>query len=174
MVLNAALVVWQACAVRRGTPPAFGGEALAIQELRGRRLELPVAGAVAMDLRDSFHDPRGSRLHQAVDILAPRGTPVRAVEDGTIARLLVSPTGGTSVYQLDPGQRYCYYYAHLLGYAAGLHEGQQVRRSQVIGYVGTTGNAAPNAPHLHFAISRLDETKQWWRGTPINPLSVLR
>ena len=174
-VLYSVLIVWHACAVRRGAlPPGLGGEVSAIQELRARRLEFPAAGAAPSDLRDGFHEARGSRLHQAVDILAPRGTPVRAVEDGTIARLFEGPAGGISVYQFDPAERYCYYYAHLQGYAAGLHEGQEVRRSEVIGFVGTTGNAPPSTPHLHFAIFRLDESKQWWRGTPIDPLPVLR
>jgi murein DD-endopeptidase MepM/ murein hydrolase activator NlpD len=174
VVLDSALVVWQACATRSAPRPAFGGEVLAIQELQRRRLEFPVAGAVPSELRDSFHDARGRRVHQAVDIPAPRGTPVRAVEDGTISKLFESPKGGISVYQFDPAGRYCYYYAHLLGYAAGLREGQKVKRSEVIGFVGTTGNAPPNAPHLHFAIFLLDESKQWWKGTAIDPLLALR
>jgi peptidoglycan LD-endopeptidase LytH len=81
---------------------------------------------------------------------------------------------GIEEEEFDSARRYCYYYAHLLGYAAGLREGQEVKRSEVIGFVGTTGNAPPNTPHLHFAIFRLDETQQWWKGTAINPLPVLR
>jgi peptidoglycan LD-endopeptidase LytH len=190
VVLLFVFVVWHACAVRapppapgRGAPPARGREALrpapvdeasAIQELRARRLEFPVAGALPGDLRDSFDEARGRRVHEAIDILASRGTPVRAVEDGTIAKLYQGGAGGLSVYQFDPVERYCYYYAHLQRYAPGLREGQQVRRSEVIGFVGTTGNAPENTPHLHFAIFLLDESKQWWRGTPINPMPVLR
>jgi murein DD-endopeptidase MepM/ murein hydrolase activator NlpD len=149
-------------------------EAAALQELRARRLEFPVAGALPSDLRDSFDNARGRRVHEAIDILAPRGTPVRAVEDGTVAKLYLGGGGGISVYQFDPGERYCYYYAHLERYAPGLREGQRVSRSEVIGYVGTTGNAPPDAPHLHFAIFVLDETRRWWTGTPVNPLPVLR
>jgi len=190
VALLSVFVVWHACAIRtpsapgRGAPsPALGREALrpapadeasAVQELRALRLEFPVAGALPSDLRDSFDEARGSHVHEAVDILAPRGTPVRAVEDGTIAKLYQGGAGGISVYQLDPSERYCYYYAHLQRYVPGLREGQKIRRSEVIGYVGTTGNAPENTPHLHFAIFRLDEGKQWWRGTPINPLPVLR
>jgi peptidoglycan LD-endopeptidase LytH len=190
VVLLFVFVVWHACAVRmpppapgRGAPPARGREALrpapvdeasAIQELRARRLEFPVAGALPGDLRDSFDEARGRRVHEAIDILASRGTPVRAVEDGTIAKLYQGGAGGISVYQFDPVERYCYYYAHLQRYAPGLREGQQVRRSEVIGFVGTTGNAPENTPHLHFAIFLLDESRQWWRGTPINPMPVLR
>jgi murein DD-endopeptidase MepM/ murein hydrolase activator NlpD len=191
VVLLAVFVVWHACAVRtpppapgRAAPPPAPGreaarrapadEASAIQDLRARRLEFPVAGALPSDLRDSFDEARGSRVHEAVDIPAPRGAPVRAVEDGTIAKLYQGAAGGISVYQFDAGERYCYYYAHLQRYAPGLREGQQVRRSEVIGFVGTTGNAPESTPHLHFAIFRLDEGKQWWRGTPVNPLPVLR
>ena len=173
-VLSSALAVWQACAVRKTPLPASAGEGVAIQELRVRQLEFPVSGAAPSTVRDSFLEARGSRMHQAVDIMAPRGTPVRAVEGGTIAKLDESPAGGISVYQFDAAKRYCYYYAHLMGYAAGLREGQKVKRSEVIGFVGTTGNAPPNTPHLHFAIFRLDENKQWWRGSAINPLPVLK
>lgn len=96
------------------------------------------------------------------------------MEDGTIAKRFHSAAGGISIYQFDAAERYCYYYAHLMAYAAGLREGQQVKRSELIGFVGSTGNAPPNTPHLHFAIFRLDESKQWWRGTPIDPRPVLR
>jgi murein DD-endopeptidase MepM/ murein hydrolase activator NlpD len=148
----------------------------AIADLRARRLTLPVDGVSRERLIDSFADPRaaGARRHRAVDILAPRGTPVRAVEAGTIARLDVSAAGGISVYQFDGGQRYCYYYAHLDRYAAGLKEGAAVARGEVIGYVGTTGNAPRNTPHLHFAIYRLSEAKQWSAATALNPYPVFR
>ena len=144
------------------------------EDLRQRGLEFPVAGA-PRTMTDSFDDPRGlTRRHHAVDIMAPRGSAVRAVDDGTIVKLASGGAGGTTVYQFDGAERYSYYYAHLQGYAPGLHEGQRVARGEVIGYVGTTGNAPTNAPHLHFAISRLDERKEWWNGTPINPYSLLR
>jgi murein DD-endopeptidase MepM/ murein hydrolase activator NlpD len=151
-------------------------DAPAIADLRSRALMLPVEGVGPEQLTDSFADPRaaGSRLHRAVDILAPRGTPVRAVEDGTIERLDVSAAGGISIYQFDPAQRYCYYYAHLDRYALGLREGATVGRGQVIGYVGTTGNAPRTTPHLHFAIYRLSEEKRWSAATALNPYPVFR
>lgn len=144
------------------------------EELLARGLQFPVAGNVRA-MADSFDDPRGgTRLHQAVDIMAPRGTAVRAVDEGTIVKIASSGAGGKTIYQYDPAERFCYYYAHLQGYAPGLREGQKVARGDVIGYVGTTGNAPERAPHLHFAIYRLDDRKQWWTGTPVNPYPLLR
>jgi murein DD-endopeptidase MepM/ murein hydrolase activator NlpD len=159
-----------------GAPPVTALEAPALAELRARRLAFPVDGVAPASLIDSFTDPRGggTRLHRALDILAPRRTPVRAVEAGTIARLERSASGGISVYQFDAGDRFCYYYAHLDGYAAGLAEGAHVDRGALLGYVGTTGNAPRNTPHLHFAIYRLSDTKQWWAGSAVNPYPVLR
>jgi murein DD-endopeptidase MepM/ murein hydrolase activator NlpD len=107
--------------------------------------------------------------------MAPRGTPVRAVEDGTIAKLFESRGGGgLTIYQFDPSETFCYYYAHLDGYALGIREGQTVRRGQVIGYVGSTGNASPDAPHLHFTIFQLTPERKWWKGEPLNPYPVFR
>jgi len=117
---------------------------------------------------------RATGSHEALDIAAPRGTPVRAVDDGRIAKLFRSVPGGITVYQFDPSARFAYYYAHLDRYADDLREGATVRAGDVIGYVGTTGNAPPDAPHLHFAIFRLGPERQWWRGTAINPYPVLR
>jgi murein DD-endopeptidase MepM/ murein hydrolase activator NlpD len=126
-------------------------------------------------LKGGFAQRRdGTRTHEAVDILAPRNTPIHAVEAGTIVRLFQSKAGGTTIYQFDPGTRFCYYYAHLQRYAPGLQEGQTVARGEVIGYVGTTGNAPPNTPHLHFAIFELTPEKQWWQGRPIDPYEVFR
>ena len=96
------------------------------------------------------------------------------IEEGKVARLFFSKAGGITVYQFDPTEQYCYYYAHLERYADGLVEGQELRKGQVIGYVGTTGNAPKDTPHLHFAIFRLTEAKRWWEGTPIDPYDVLR
>jgi len=157
-------------------PPLTGLDLSAMADLRGRRLAFPVEGIEPASLMDTFRDARGggARLHRAVDILAPRRTPVRAVEAGTIARLDRSVAGGISVYQFDPEERYCYYYAHLDAYAAGLSEGARVERGQLLGYVGTTGNAPRGTPHLHFAIYRLSEAKQWWAGTALNPYTVFR
>ncbi len=145
--------------------------------LAARRLTLPVQGVSAGQLHDTYSDARaqGQRVHDAIDIMAPLGTPVVAAEDGRIAKLFFSQGGGgITVYQFDPGERYAYYYAHLDRYADGLVQGQTVRRGQVIGYVGATGNASPQAPHLHFAIFRLGPDKAWWKGTAINPYPVLR
>jgi peptidoglycan LD-endopeptidase LytH len=144
------------------------------EDLRRRGLEFPVTDA-PRTMTDSFDDPRGvGRQHHAVDIMAPRGSPVRAVDAGTILKLVSGGAGGTTIYQLDGTERYCYYYAHLQGYSAGLREGQSVARGEVIGYVGTTGNAPASVPHLHFAISRLDEGKECGNGTPVNPYPLLR
>jgi murein DD-endopeptidase MepM/ murein hydrolase activator NlpD len=146
-----------------------------LEDLRQRQLRLPVHGIKREDLRSNFNELRGgSRRHEAIDILAPRNTPVFAVEDGTIARLFLSDAGGITIYQFDPTRRYVYYYAHLEKYAAGLKEGDRVKRGDVIGYVGTTGNAPRDTPHLHFAIFKLTEEKKWWQGTAIDPYSVLR
>lgn len=143
-------------------------------ELAARDLAIPVEGIGANQLTRSFEDRRGTdRVHQAIDILAPRHTPVLAVEDGTIARLFQSRAGGITIYQFDPGEEYCYYYAHLERYAEGLVEGQHVRKGQVIGYVGTSGNAPPATPHLHFAVYRLTPEKRWWEGTPVDPYDLL-
>jgi murein DD-endopeptidase MepM/ murein hydrolase activator NlpD len=140
----------------------------------GTPLAMPLPNLRPAQLLDTYADPRGSsRQHEALDIMAPAGTPVLAVADGQVAKLFTSDQGGLTLYQFDPTGRYAYYYAHLLGYAAGLAEKQQVKRGQVIGYVGSTGNASPDAPHLHFAVFVLGPEKQWWKGTPINPYPLL-
>lgn len=144
-------------------------------DLARRDFEIPVEGVKREQLVRSFEDRRsGTRAHEAIDILAPRSTPVKAVEDGTIARLFESKAGGTTIYQFDPTEQYCYYYAHLERYAAGLKEGDKVRKGQVIGFVGTSGNAPKNTPHLHFAVFKLTAAKHWWEGTPIDPYDILR
>ena len=155
-----------------GVIPATAPEAM---DLAARHLEIPVQGIASEKLVRSYHDRRsGGREHEAIDILAPRNTPVVAVEDGTIVRLYLSKIGGITVYQFDPAGEYLYYYAHLERYADGLKEREPVRRGQVIGYVGTTGNAPKNTPHLHFAMYRLTPEKHWWEGTPIDPYDILR
>jgi murein DD-endopeptidase MepM/ murein hydrolase activator NlpD len=148
-----------------GPPPS--------EALEGRDLLVPVEGVDADKLVRSFTDARDGRKHEALDILAPRNTPVKAVEGGRIARLFSSKAGGITIYQFDPSEQYCYYYAHLERYAEGLAEGDTVRKGQVIGYVGTSGNAPKNTPHLHFAIFQLTAAKRWWEGTPIDPYDVL-
>jgi hypothetical protein len=137
--------------------------------LFARQLVIPVSGAESSQLRDSYDDRRGAKSHEALDIMAPRGTPVVATDDGYVVKLFRSVPGGLTVYQSDTGNEVIFYYAHLDRYAEGLREGQRVRRGDVIGYVGTTGNAPPDGPHLHFAIFKLPPGKEWWKGTPINP-----
>jgi murein DD-endopeptidase MepM/ murein hydrolase activator NlpD len=155
-----------------GPPEATIGPDV-VADLRHRRLQLPVQGVATSDLRSTFHDRRDqSREHEALDILAARNTPVLAVEDGRIAKFFVSKAGGNTIYQFDPSDQYAYYYAHLERYAEGLDEGDRVHRGETIGYVGTSGNAPKNTPHLHFAIFRLFPEKQWWRGTPLDPFEV--
>jgi murein DD-endopeptidase MepM/ murein hydrolase activator NlpD len=153
-------------------PPRIGVDP--IKDLRARHLSIPVRGVDRVALRSSFSEKRGTnRVHEAIDILAARHTPVIAVEDGKIERLFASQAGGTTIYQFDPTATYVYYYAHLQRYASGLEEGDQVKRGDVIGYVGTTGNAPEDTPHLHFAIFRMTDKKQWWQGTPIDPFDIL-
>jgi peptidoglycan LD-endopeptidase LytH len=146
-------------------------------ELRAlaKRLTIPVAGVKSEELLDTFSEMRGgTRKHEAIDILAPRGTPVLAATDGRVLRLYTSERGGLMIYSTDSTERFILMYAHLDGYAEGISDGTPVRRGQVIGYVGTTGNAPPNVPHLHFAIARSTNVKRWWEGTPIDPLPLLR
>ena len=144
--------------------------------LMTRNLAIPVANMKRTDLQDMFNQPRGGgeRQHEATDILAPRGTPVHAVDTGIVQKLFNSRPGGLTVYLYDSAQEYCYYYAHLDRYAEGLKEGQLVRRGDLIGYVGFTGNADPSTPHLHFAIFKLGPEKKWYEGNrPVNPYPVL-
>lgn len=137
-------------------------------------LIVPVQGITPAQLSNTFDDARGTeRVHEALDIMAPRGTPVLAVADGRIEKLFDSKQGGLTLYQFEPSGRFAYYYAHLDRYAAGIAEGQSLRQGQVLGYVGSTGNADPDGPHLHFAIYVLGPEKQWHNGTPINPYPLL-
>ncbi len=143
-----------------------------VRNLAERGLAIPVAGVEKNALYNSFTDGRGARKHEAIDIHAPRGTPVIATGDGCVVKLYRSVPGGIRLYQFDPAGNFSYYYAHLDRYADEVKEGMQVARGDILGYVGTTGNAAANAPHLHFAIYRLGPEKRWWAGTPINPYAV--
>ncbi len=160
--------------VREGEPPSADPPAMLVAALRERRLTIPVEGVTAAALVPSFDEPRGTRTHEALDIMAPAGTPVVAVEDGTVAKLFTSEAGGLTIYQFDPSRSVAYYYAHLQGYAPGIEDGAVVRRGQVVGYVGSTGNADPSAPHLHFAIFRLGPERRWWEGLAVDPFLVLR
>ena len=167
-----ALKVAEDGAARHATPPA--AQAVTAREsVRPKGLLFPLDG-YEHALRDNFHEKRGLRTHKALDIMAPRGTPVRAVDGGRIAKLYRGPLAGISVYQFDPGTTRAYFYAHLDRYADGLMEGQYVARGDLIGYVGSTGNAPERAPHLHFAVHELGPDKRWWRGEAINPYEMLR
>lgn len=161
-------------ATETAPPPVVVNEPTSMRDADGpRAMIIPVAGVDRSAIRDMFDEARGSRRHEAIDILAPTGTPVIATDDGTVKKLFTSKPGGLTVYQFDPDQRFCYYYAHLDRYAPGLHEGQILRRGEVLGYVGTTGNAPKDAPHLHFALIRLDKDRRWWKGTYVNPYPSL-
>jgi murein DD-endopeptidase MepM/ murein hydrolase activator NlpD len=142
----------------------------------GGALRMPLDGVPVDTMKGGFYEKRGggSRGHEAVDLVAPRNTPVRAVEGGTVAKLFNSKAGGLTVYQFDPTGRLVYYYAHLDHYADNLHEGQDVKQGDVIGYVGTTGNAPPGTPHLHFAVFEMNGDKRWWKGEPIDPYPIFR
>jgi murein DD-endopeptidase MepM/ murein hydrolase activator NlpD len=133
-------------------------------------LLIPVVGVKADELVDTFTDARSQgRVHDAIDIMAARGTPVVAVNDGHVVKLFTSVRGGLTVYQFDPQDQVIYYYAHLDGYAPGLVEGQVLHRGDPIGWVGSTGNASAEAPHLHFEVGILGPKKRWWHATSINP-----
>jgi len=141
--------------------------------LTGRRLIIPVQGVHAEELQDHFNEMHSGHRHEAIDIMAPRGTPVLAADEGNVVKLFLSKPGGLTVYQFDGSQTYCYYYAHLDRYAPRLTEGTLLRKGEVLGYVGSSGNASPDAPHLHFAIFKLGPERRWWEGAPIDPYVFL-
>lgn len=151
--------------VARGGGPAASPDATAAAPLL-----IPVQGVMASQLQDTFADARSEgRSHDAIDIMAPAGTPVLAVADGTVEKLFNSKQGGLTLYQFNPERTQAWYYAHLQGYAPGILEGKALKRGEVIGYVGSTGNASPDAPHLHFAVFLLGPERQWWKGEAVNP-----
>ena len=149
------------------TAPAASSDA---EYFEAHPLMVPVEGVNPRDLRDSFNDARdGGRTHRATDILAPRGTPVVAAIDGEVIRLRQNSAGGITAYLVDDERRYVYYYAHLDHYSDKITEGLRVQQGFVIGYVGTSGNAPPDTPHLHFQAMRLDPgQRDWWNGTPVD------
>jgi hypothetical protein len=155
------------------TPLAINtGEARDVQAL-ARQLVIPVQGVTRSQLRDTYAEARGNRTHEALDIIAPRGTRVVSAMDGKLMRLFNSRTGGLMVYAADPTDRFVLLYGHLDRYADGVRDGMPLKRGQVIGYVGTTGNAPIGTPHLHFGILRGRPSQNWSRGTPINPFPLL-
>ena len=141
----------------------------------GAVLMIPVQGIPASALRDSYTEPRGSgaRSHQAIDIPAVRGTPVLSATDGRVLRKYSSKDGGLMIYAADAAEKFILMYAHLDRYADGLADGLTLRKGEIIGYVGSSGNAPPNLPHLHFALARAADIRDWWKGTPINPFPLL-
>lgn len=159
----------------RGPLPGVrqAGDAQGAAWLAERPLLVPVVGVEAGALADHYEQSRGARTHEAIDIMAATGTPVVAVDDGRIAKLFTSRQGGYTVYHFDPSGRLAYYYAHLDRYAPGVKEGMEVRRGDLLGYVGSSGNANPAAPHLHFAVFRLGDPPRWWEGEAVNPYPAL-
>lgn len=158
-----------------GDPAAPQLDAGPAPDLPNGKLAMPVEGVNFDQITDTFDQPRGNeRHHEALDIMAPRGTKVLAASDGKVAKLFTSKPGGLTIYEFDPSEKYAYYYAHLDRYADGLQEGAQLHKGDLIGYVGSTGNADANAPHLHFAVFELTPEKQWWKGTPVDPYPMLR
>jgi murein DD-endopeptidase MepM/ murein hydrolase activator NlpD len=151
-----------------GLPPVDEAPSV-VEELLRKDLLVPVEGADPVGWKGAFEQERAGHEHEAVDILAPRGTPVLAVDEGVVAKMFTSRNGGITLYQFDPTRQFTYYYAHLDRYADGIREGDALSRGQVIGYVGTTGNAPPDTPHLHFAIFQLADGDGWWQGRPIDP-----
>ncbi len=137
-------------------------------------LAMPLVGVNAKSLTDSFGDARDGHKHEALDMAAPRGTPVVAVAEGNVAKLFTSKQGGLTIYQFDNTGQYAFYYAHLDHYAPGLKEGMLLRKGDTLGYVGTTGDAPKNTPHLHFAVFKLGPEKNWWKGTALDPLPMLQ
>ena len=170
-----------AAAPRSSKPPARSDSPRAAAtvgtsgDVSAGHLRVPIDGVDIESFKGGFEERRGGdRPHEAIDVLSPRNTPVHAVENGTIAKLFYSKAGGLTIYQFDPSGRFCYYYAHLERYADGLHDGQTIEQGEVIGYVGTSGNAPANTPHLHFAVFELKGDRKWWQGTAIDPYGVFK
>jgi murein DD-endopeptidase MepM/ murein hydrolase activator NlpD len=140
-----------------------------------RNLVIPVAGADMSKVPDSFFAERdgGERVHRALDILAPRGTPILAADDGKILRMSTSTLGGICMYTVDPAGRIVYYYAHMDHYNEAMSPGRAIVRGDTLGFVGTTGNAPKNTPHLHFQIMRWPADGKYWNGEPIDPFDYL-
>lgn len=146
--------------------------ALELQQLRAV-MDVPVQGVPRSALRDNYTEPRAGHSHQAMDIIAPRGTPVLSATDGKVTKLHESKAGGHMVYAADASDRFVLMYGHLDRYADGLREGRPLKRGQLIGYVGTSGNAPIATPHLHFAVARGKPSARWWKGEPVNPYLLL-
>lgn len=174
-VLSLIVLLFALAMFASGDPHPRSADALPVRVERGpeQTILIPVAGVRPSQLKSSFNEGRVGHFHHAIDILAPRGTPVLAAVDGVVRKLFLSRAGGITLYEYDRAGERSYYYAHLDRYADGMREGLAVHRGDVLGYVGTTGNAPPGTPHLHFAIDLLPPTKEWWKGTPVDPYPIL-
>lgn len=156
--------------------PLDGGGAVRPDASQTRELMVPVLNIRPSDLTDTFSDARGeaTRLHEAIDIMAPEGTTVVAAAPGTIEKIYTSKVGGKTIYVRSGDRLTIHHYGHLADFAVGLQEGQRVRRGQRLGSVGSTGNATEAAPHLHFAILRTTADAEWWEpANAINPFPLL-
>ena len=157
----------------KGGPPVAVAEGI---EIGPAGLALPVVGVRRTELTDTFSQARvgGARIHDAIDIMAPVGRPVIAAAPGTVEKIFFSDGGGgNTVYVRSDDGRWIYYYAHLSAYAPGLYEREHLLRGAPVGFVGYSGNASPTAPHLHFAINRMNPGEKWWQGSAINPYPLL-
>lgn len=156
--------------------PSAGSLVATPEELLALRtgIVVPVRGVPVSSLRDMYAEARGTRVHEAIDIPAPRGTPVVAATAGRVLKLHDSKAGGLMVYAADVSDRFIMLYGHLDAYAPGLAVGTVLAAGQQIGTVGTTGNAPPQTPHLHFAVLRGRPSEAWWRGTATNPYPLFR
>jgi murein DD-endopeptidase MepM/ murein hydrolase activator NlpD len=145
-----------------------------VEYLALRHIMLPVAGADMAKIDDSFHEPRdGDRVHRAIDILAPRGTPILSADDGKILRMTTNALGGISMYTVDSESRLVYYYAHMDHYNDAMSPGRSIVKGDTLGFVGTTGNAPKDIPHLHFQVMRWPADGKYWNGEPIDPFEAL-
>src|SRR5688572_11628008 len=153
---------------------AAPADATAVAHLRA--LYFPVANGDSTRLDDSFDEPRdgGTRKHNAIDIMAPRGTPVLSAGDGRVLRMAKTAKGGVSLYAADLDEQFVYYYAHLDRYHPSVYAGRPLMRGDTLGYVGTTGNAPKDLPHLHFQVMRMPSDRKYWNGQPVNPFPLLR
>ncbi|MEM6794071.1 MAG: M23 family metallopeptidase [Acidobacteriota bacterium] len=172
LVLYLAIFSCTSAPTRAPEPPPSTPPGDEIEALRQRGLLVPVEGVARSELRGSFGAPRGQRKHLGLDILAPRGTPVVAVESGTIARVWTGRLAGRALHLVSSDGRYLYFYAHLEGYARGLRAGREVRAGEVLGFIGDTGNAT--TPHLHFGIRSADRGDGRGQGPALDPYRVLR
>jgi murein DD-endopeptidase MepM/ murein hydrolase activator NlpD len=183
LLLFAIVIGGFALIVRRGEVPAVPARPVAVPKALatisapgGGGLVIPVAGVVASQLSDTWGQSRaaGAREHHAIDIVAPRGSPVVAAAAGTVEKLFESKDGGHTVYIRRADPAWIDYYAHLDTYVPDLREGLAIRQGQQIGTVGSTGDASPDAPHLHYEIKRMGSGEKWWQGTNVNPYPILQ